>query len=125
MADAVAEARVVVSSDTAIEDLSLKYTIAKNVLALFPTHGENIFPLAVVAVLIVIVSAAFFIIRRPEIKGITAFVPAFVTMLHPLAWYMFWRVHAVGHATIYGFHLLIMPIFGLLTIYFYYYCKDR
>ena len=94
------------------------YSIAKNLGALLPTHGENLPGIIGVILVILILMTVVIIKKRPDMSRLKPYLPCFPVILLPLAWYAVICNHSVIHATMYSYRLLMIPVFGLLSVYF-------
>ena len=97
------------------------YTVAKNVMALLPTHGENLITIFVCIIIIVLMMLVYLLKSHPNItKDIRlSVVPVLIVSLYPFLWYVVMYKHSLVHATLFSYHDLMITIFGILTVYFY------
>ena len=118
VADAIDTMLFRIDGETTGQRGDILYSIEKNLGALLPTNGENIVPLFAVLAVLLVCMIVFLVRSGVKRKDSVRYIPCFIVALYPFLWYAIICNHSIIHATIYAYRLLIIPIFGILSVYF-------
>ena len=94
------------------------YSIFKNVAAIIPTDGKNIGGVIFLFIISGLLLVMFFAKNKPKKIDVKKYTPCYIVMLFPFVWYAVVSNHSIIHATIYSYRLMMIPIFGFLSVLF-------
>lgn len=94
------------------------FTIAKNIAALIPTHGENVTAVIVIIAIIAILMISYLIYRRGSLKNIRVWMPVLFLMILPYIYYFVFSNLCQIHATFYMYRMQLVTVTGIIYIYF-------
>ncbi len=94
------------------------YTIAKNLVSLFPTHGENIFPLAAGLVIITVLMIAYLFYSKGRLKEPQKYLPLLILIILPYAYFFIFSNLCQIHATFFIYRMQLVSVIGILYLYF-------
>lgn len=92
------------------------YSIVKNLGALLPTHGENLPALIFIYVIFAAFVIMCFIKHKVGRPVLTRYIPCYIVMIFPILWYIVVSNHSIIHATMYSYRLIMIPVFGCLSV---------
>ena len=94
------------------------YTIAKNIVSLLPTHGENILPLIVGLAIITVFMFGYLVYRKGHLKDPLKYLPLYILIILPYSYYFIFSNLCQIHATFFMYRMQLVSVIGILYLYF-------
>lgn len=94
------------------------FTILKNICSIVPTHGENLLPVAVLGIAVILLFIVYAVRVKAYIPEKKQYAPLIVLMLVPYVYYFVLSNLCQIHATFYMYRMQLITLTGVLIIYF-------